>query len=82
MSRTTIPKNRDKRPPVPTERLIFDEHEGADYLNTGVRNLRAGRQGRGAFADLPYLKFGKMVRYRRRDMDRKIEESLVEPEVA
>ena len=42
---------------------FLTEQQVCDLLGVRPPALQAGRNGRGAFATLPYLKLGRLVRY-------------------
>lgn len=54
---------------------LLDEHKASRYLVLSVKTLRNWRSaGKGP----RYVKIGRIVRYRRRDLDDFVEENLVE----
>ena len=42
---------------------LWNENAVAAYLDCSLSAVRKGRIGIGCFADLPFVKFGKAVRY-------------------
>lgn len=54
------------------------EHEVAERLNVSIHLIRAGRAGKGAMAALPFIKFGRSVRYAESDLQKFIEQRRVD----
>lgn len=56
------------------ESILFSQREAAAYLHTTVKSLNSMRyHGRNT---LPYLRWGRRIRYRKADLDAWIESNL------
>jgi hypothetical protein len=60
------------------DRSLWTELETADFLSLKSATLEAWRC-RGGGPDLPYVKIGRTVRYRREDVLRVVEAGVVKP---
>ncbi len=60
----------------------FTAEQTASILSISARTLEAGRQGRGTFRDLPYVKLGSRVAYSAKAIQDRIESGTVTPKTA
>lgn len=59
---------------------LLAEWEAAEYLGTSPGALSVARARRvGAYADIPYVRLGRAIRYRLTDLTGYIEERTVRP---